>query len=127
MPTFTHAFSAAAAGVTLGAAPQYTGTLIVMPPSVCAGTATTHLGFALDYDAVKAFCITSDVAVTLKTNSSSAPDNTIVLKPNIPYIWTTDSYNTFLITVDIASIYIVNAGGTAANVAIIAVTDSTTP
>lgn len=67
--------------------------------------------------------ILSDQAMTLKTNSSGAPDDTIVLVANVPYIWTTDSYDSVQITADVTALYMTNASGSAASLRIESLVD----
>lgn len=53
--------------------------------------------------------------VTLKTNSSGAPTDTITLKANRAYWWDTNDYNTCLLTGNItANVFATNASGGAA-------------
>jgi hypothetical protein len=84
----------------------------VVPPT------TTNMPFslALDISQVKSLFLLSDQDVTLKTNSSSSPTDTIALKANIPYVWFTNAYDTCKITADVTTAFITNAGATAANV-----------
>jgi hypothetical protein len=67
--------------------------------------------------------ILSDQDMTLKTNSSGAPDDTIVLKANVPYIWTTDSYDAIQITADITALYMTNGSGEDASLRIESLVD----
>lgn len=57
--------------------------------------------------------ISSDKALTIKTNSSSVPDDTIVLAAGIPLIWqdgtTKDGSDLPLFDVDITKLYVTNA------------------
>jgi hypothetical protein len=69
----------------------------------------TPVSCAIDVSQVKSFWIKSSADVTLKTNSSSAPTNTLALKAGIPYEWNTDSYDTFKLTGDVTSMFLVNA------------------
>jgi hypothetical protein len=84
----------------------------VVPPT------TTNMPFslALDISQVKSLYILSDQDVTLKTNSSSSPTDTIALKANQPYIWYTGAYDASKITADVTQAFITNAGATQANV-----------
>lgn len=84
----------------------------VVPPT------TTNMPFslALDISQVKSILLLSDQDVTLKTNSSSSPTDTIALKANQPYIWFTGAYDTCKITADVTTAFITNAGATQANV-----------
>ena len=90
-----------------------------------AGSATTQVFQAIDVSALKAICIKSTVAATLKTNSSESPDDTIVLVANQPYIWYDGDYNTCLLTADVVSIHCVVAGATAGTLTIEGVQDAT--
>src|SRR5574338_1407205 len=61
---------------------------------------------SLDVSQVKAIYISSDQDLTLETNSSSAPAQTLNLKANIPYIWYTNKYHPLVFTTDITAPYI---------------------
>lgn len=63
--------------------------------------------------------------MTVKTNSASSPDNTIVLAANVGYFWTNVSQDTFKLTTDVVTLHIVNASGASADVAVAAILDST--
>lgn len=88
---------------------------------------TTHmpLSLAIDVSQLKSLLISSDVALTLKTNSSGSPTDTIAIKAGIPYIWNTDSYDTCLITADVTTAFLTNATGGAATVSIRGLYDPT--
>lgn len=80
----------------------------------------------LDVSQLKAIWIDSDQDVLLETNSSSAPDDTISLKANVPYIWMEGMPNALLLTDDVPStIYCTNASGAEARVRLRAVQDAT--
>lgn len=110
---------------TIDLAQTYTGSLGLTLDETAAQSATTQFFIAIDVSAVKAFVVTSDKAVTLKTNSSGSPDNTLALVANKPYEWNTDSYDTFKLTTDVTSIYVVVAGGSAARIQLEAILDAT--
>lgn len=115
-----------AAGVnTIDKSETVTGSLVQSLSESIAGSATTQITIAIDVSAVKGFAITSSVAATLKTNSSGSPDNTIVLAADVPYVWSTGSYDTFLLTVDVTSMFFVVAGATAGTVQIESLSDAT--
>lgn len=84
-----------------------------------------EVNLAIDVSQIKAVFILSDQDVTLETNSAGAPDDTIALKANKPYIWCTDDYDSCLLTVDVTDIYLTNSSGSAATVKVEVVTDST--
>jgi hypothetical protein len=103
----------------------YTGTgLAGIDGEAIPGSATTQFIIAIDVSAVQSFFIVSSVAATLKTNSSGSPANTVVLKAGIPYVWNTDSYDSFLLTTDVTSMFFVVAGSTAGTVSCGVVTDA---
>lgn len=92
--------------------------------------ATTELVFDLDVSEVKMLAIRSDVAVTIRTNSASAPDNTISLAANESFLWpigdgalkdTTGE----LITSDLTSLHVTNAGAAAGTLRVDAFVDPT--
>lgn len=125
MPTATETHSIAIGGTTLSTQSTFTGTLLDIPAEACATGATTVINCPLDVSAVKAFGILSTKAVTVKTNSASSPDNTIVLAANVGYFWTNVSQDTFKLTTDVVTLHIVNASGASADVAVAAILDST--
>lgn len=81
--------------------------------------------FALDQSAMTLIYILSDQVLTLETNNSSAPTDTLVLVAGEPYIWHTGSLFTNLITADITVLYATNASGSTANLKIRVLTDPT--
>lgn len=77
--------------------------------------ADTLYAFVLDVSQVKAVFILSDQDITLETNSSGAPTNTLALKANVPYIWYTNKPSALVFTGDITALYITNASAAIAN------------
>jgi hypothetical protein len=73
------------------------------------------------------FYLVADVVLTVKTNSTSAPDNTWTTIANTPIVW----YNgighavTVFIAADVTKLYITNASGGSATVSIRLLKDST--
>lgn len=80
---------------------------------------------AFDVSAVKAFLCQSTKDVTFTTWSTGGVAQVINLKANVPYIWCTDSYDTFKLTDDVIKIVIINASGATAQVKIEVVEDPT--
>jgi len=75
---------------------------------------------------LKSVLISSTQAVTLKTNSSSAPDTTIALVANQPLIWHISNYLTNPFTAaDVTKLFFVNSGSTEAEVTIELLVDAT--
>ena len=73
-------------------------------------------GIAFPYATLREVYIKSDRTLTLKTNSSSAPDDTITITAGVPLVWHYQSGLANPFTADVTSIFLTNAGATAANV-----------
>ncbi len=83
------------------------------------------VNFALDVSQIEVIYIKSDRDLTLETNSGAAPDDTLNLVADVPYIWTKDSYFTNKLTVDITALYATNASAAAAQLQIEVLHDAT--
>lgn len=71
------------------------------------------IAFALDISQCKSFLIWATGSdVTVKTNSSGTPDDTIALTKDQPIVWTTDDSPEFGIplSADITALYATNTG-----------------
>jgi hypothetical protein len=64
---------------------------------------------AIDVSEAKVVSILADQALTIKTNSSGAPQETITLTANRPRIW--QAGDAALFAGDVASIFVTNASG----------------
>lgn len=91
------------------------------------GADQEEFAFSLDVSEVEAFFALSNEDVTLETNSTGAPVDTILLKANVPFAWPNSREATFalLITTDITVIYVTNASGNTATVQIGSIYDAT--
>ncbi len=117
-------------GRTIGAASSssYTGTGVAMIDGETVATAQTDtlINIAIDVSAVKSFVFVSSAAITLETNATDhTGGNIIAIKANVPYIWNTDSYDAFLLTLDVTKFYITNASGATATIYCHCVQDAT--
>jgi 1,4-dihydroxy-2-naphthoyl-CoA synthase len=75
---------------------------------------TTHeIGFAIDVSDVKVAAMECTQDVTVKTNNSTSPDDTIALKANQPLIWRFGDPTALFLTVDTTKLFVI-VGGTAA-------------
>lgn len=83
------------------------------------------VAFTLDISQLKHITIISDKAITIETNSGSAPDDTIVLVANEPLIWTNVSKLANPFSADITALYFTNASGATATVKIRCLVDVT--
>lgn len=122
---FTMTLKSTAAGRgSISAANAYSGTLgISIEETVANGQTAYEIDVAIDVSAVQAFSICSDRAVTVKTNSSGSPANTLNLHAGVPYEWSTNSYDTFKLTTDVAKLFVANSSGAAATLQLEAVVD----
>lgn len=93
--------------------------------SISNGAAATQINVAIDQSAIKMLWISSDQALTFKTNSNSAPDDTISLLANVPYVWHATDYAALLITADVTAVHVINTSGTAATLKLKVGQDST--
>lgn len=74
---------------------------------------------------LKSFLITSDVDVTVKTNSSSAPQETLAVKANNPIVFRNDDGRAALFAGNVTALYVTNAAGATATINIRALEDVT--
>lgn len=125
MATSTHRQSVEVNGTVLASTTTFTGTLIDVPAQSCSTGATTVINLAVDVSATKSFSILSTRNVTVKTNSADTPDDTLTLVADVAYIWTTSSYDAFLLETDVETLHVVNASGASASVAVSLIVDST--
>lgn len=94
---------------SLAANKAYTGDLqSSINQAVASDASELEVIVAIDVSEVEVFYMKSDVDLTVKTNSSGAPDDTIVLVANVPYEWTVDSYDSFLLSTDVTSLFLTN-------------------
>lgn len=88
--------------------------------TVADGQTAFRANLAIDISQLKAIIIHSDKAVTLKTNSSGSPDDTIVLQANVPLVWytgpTIDAADGNPFDADVTDFYIANSSGATATV-----------
>lgn len=79
--------------------------------AVADGQTAKQINIAIDISALKLLYIGSDKDVTIETNNSSTPDDTIAIKANIPLLWTPDCGFDCPLTEDVAALYLANASG----------------
>lgn len=80
--------------------------------SMAVGT-NTPLAYTLDRTVLQSLAFSSDLALTIKTNSSSSPTDTIVLVAGQVLVWSlaSDGLARCPITASITSLFITNTGG----------------
>jgi hypothetical protein len=101
------------------------GQAIVIDESV--PSPSTDLAFAISFAVgkVESIVLLSDQNLTLKTNSSGSPANTINLLANVPYVWQRSTYLVNLFTVDVTQFFLTNASGSTARLQGRVLTDPT--
>lgn len=93
---------------------------------ITAGGTNVQVNVAIAYPTLKSLYIVSSQAATLKTNSSSAPDNTITLIAAQPYWWHDTIGTANPLTVNVTKIYVTNGSGTSdATLKLVALVDAT--
>lgn len=90
------------------------------------GTTTNmEVDVSFQHDDIVALCLYSTKALTIKTNSSSAPDDTITLAAGVPLIWSTGDRGTNPFTDPVTKLFLTNAGAAEATVKLRWLLDST--
>lgn len=74
--------------------------------AIVADQADVQYNIAIDFSAIQSLCIICDTGVTIKTNSSSVPDDTIVITADRPYIWYANHPDAVLLTADVTTIFV---------------------
>ena len=101
------------------------GVALIDGEAVATASTDYEIGMALDVSACKSFYLESDQNVTFETNDGTTPGNTIALLANKPYVWHVNAYDSFLLTVDVTSVFITNASGATATIYCVALFDAT--
>ena len=98
------------------ASAQITGTVTTssegsLRDDVLVAPVTTNLEVDIDFVAarVKSIFMMSDKDLTLKTNNTTTPGNTINLKAGVPILFATVGFGVNPFTVDVTSIFLTNA------------------
>lgn len=79
----------------------------------------------IDISAMKSLFIRSTQDVTIKTNSSSTPDDTLNVKSGSPVDWDDKSVHAKPLSADVSSIFVSNSSGSSATLTIYAAQDTT--
>lgn len=79
-----------------------------------AGLATdTQVTIAFPVTGLKGLYLVADGALTIQTNSGSAPDDTLTLAANVPLVWFDGCGTACPITVAVTKFYCTNSGASA--------------
>lgn len=87
-------------------------------------TTNMLVNFAFTYAQLISVYMLSDVTITMKTNSTSAPDDTITLTAGVPRIWYT-GMGTCPFTANVTKVYLTNGTGGGAAVKLRFLVDAT--
>jgi len=114
-------------GITLSKSISSSGTgeNNIVGESIASPETDYEINWDCDVSALKSLYIVSTQDVTFETNDGAAPNNTIALRADEPYIWHTTSYDSCLLTVDVTKIFITNASGSTATLDIRSIQDAT--
>ena len=92
---------------------------------VAAASTNLQIDLAIVRARLKSIMITVTSALTLKTNSTSAPDNTFALLADKPLIWNVDSLTADPFGADVTTIYVTTPSGPSVNLQIVTLFDRT--
>jgi len=84
-----------------------------------ADTTDTEITISIDFSALIFFMAVADQAMTLESNDTSTPDNTVTLAANVPVVWYTgcDHLNPFA-DADVTSLFAYQTSGSSATLKI---------
>lgn len=74
--------------------------------TVAANVTNQAHAFPIDVSEVKSMYLMSTQNITIKTNSTSTPANTLNLLANRPVIWQDGDLNSLLLTTDVTTLYL---------------------
>lgn len=114
MPTHKNTFNYAASGRTINNSADYTGEAeFSLEVTIAFGEIDLFVEASIDVSETKSMSMSCDFDLTVKTNSSSDPDDTIELVANVPYVFNTDLVNYYAnaLTTDVTAFYLTNIYG----------------
>jgi hypothetical protein len=101
------------AGIVVTTTVSKTGSEVVeWDGTIPVSTTNQALQLAFTMASMQMICITATGALTLKTNSTGSPAQTITLTANQSITWYTGSAATNPITADVTEVFATNASGT---------------
>jgi hypothetical protein len=92
------------------------GTVIPYDTTVAAGATNVHAVVAVDVSQLVSFVLFSSQTVTMKTNSSSVPEQIFTLVGGVGQTWNSSRTDANPLTADISDLYFSNSGTAAATV-----------
>lgn len=91
--------------------------------TIANGATNQEIVLGIDISLAKAVIIRSTQVLTIKTNSSSTPDDTITTVANIAKKWIDGGYDSIFLSADVTKIFVSNASGADATLQIIVLAD----
>ena len=116
--------SASANAINIDSNRSFTGdSQLTIQQDVPASTTDQEILAAIDISLAKMVMIMSSQDVTIKTNNSATPADTLAMTANVPRVWRSGDYNAIFLTADVTKFYITNATASTATVQILALID----
>lgn len=123
--TLSTRYSALGNIINIDSVRQVTGDVqVAMAPVIANGATDTEIVLGIDISEAKLVVFKADQALTVKTNSSGAPDDTLALVANIPRAWQENDYNALFLSADVSSIFVTNSSGSDATLQVLAIVDN---
>jgi hypothetical protein len=118
--------SVSAGGLTVGGTVQTVdGDMVAtLSKTVPATSTNAEFDFNIDISTIKAIGMEVSQDTTVKTNSTSAPDDTLAMVGGKPLIWVTGDLAALFLSVDVTKFYL-TTGGNDTTFKVTVVTDST--
>tara|TARA_R110002167_G_scaffold61913_4_gene174912 strand:- start:17042 stop:17425 length:384 start_codon:yes stop_codon:yes gene_type:complete len=83
------------------------------------------INLAIDFSALQLFYIVADQDLTIKTNDSGSPDDTLTLNAGKPIVWFNGCGYSNPLSADVTALYATNASGTDATLYVKTLQDAT--
>jgi hypothetical protein len=84
--------------------------------TIAASTTNHEVDLVFTHASITSICIYASAAVTIKSNSTSAPDSTVTLADGQQIIWNSNENGTNpFVAADVTKLYITNASSTTAS------------
>ena len=113
-------------GVILSGGAEYSaGKLEKLDELIADSETDLEVALTLDVSEVKAIVNLSDQDLLMEANDGDGGGGSLSLLAGLPYIWTTDSYDTLKLETDITALFMTNASGSAARFRLWVVVDPT--
>jgi hypothetical protein len=109
MPTRTISYGCS--GQTLGNTITCTGTVTELQETIPPSSTNLAITLAIDVSEMKGLYMVGTGAMTVKTNSTGSPANTIALVADQPLVWTSVSLLTSPLGTDVTILYITSTPG----------------